>query len=83
MEKTNWKKRFAELKERVEKGDPRPRVTEKICPFMSTADKLVACTPQCKFYRADKKGFECYFMELRSISWSLRNVEKSLKELKG
>lgn len=43
-----------------------------ICPFMSTADKEVSCTPRCKLYRKARQGYECYIMEMQSISWNTR-----------
>ena len=48
----------------------------KICPFMSTPDEQVACTPQCKIYRADKGEYGCAFSELTSISWNLSGKKK-------
>lgn len=43
-----------------------------ICPFMSTPEKEVSCTPRCKLFRNARKGYECYFMEMQSISWNTR-----------
>ena len=44
---------------------------EKICPFMSSADKPVFCNSQCKLYK-NKKNFECTFQEIGAISWNTR-----------
>ena len=43
-----------------------------ICPFMSTPDREVSCTPRCKLYRQARKGYECYLQEMQSISWNTR-----------
>jgi len=49
------------------------KINEKICPFsMSHPDGPKPCTPQCILYRPKKRGYECYFMELQSISWFLK-----------
>jgi len=45
----------------------------KICPFMSTPDKPVACTPVCKLYRNNRPGYECHFQEMQAISWNTKN----------
>ena len=51
-------------------------INEKLCPFMSNAKYQVACTPQCKIYRADKGEYGCAFSELTSISWGLNGKKK-------
>lgn len=92
VEKINWEKKCRDLvldlakeKEGNQKkdpgknpitGEPDHYIQEKICPFMSSLNQQVACTPQCKLYRAERKGYECHFMELQSISWSLRQNKK-------
>lgn len=68
----DWKKKFDDLKEENKNRYREPEPTEKICPFMSTPEKQVTCSSRCKLYRSGNRGFECYFMELRSISWNLR-----------
>lgn len=50
----------------------RPPSNVPICPFMSTPDKKVPCDPQCKLYRSNRPGYECYFQELQSIAWNTR-----------
>ena len=40
----------------------------KFCPFRECKKP---CDPNCMLHRPEKKGFECYFMELQSISWWL------------
>lgn len=47
---------------------------DKICPFQSTPDRSVACSSQCKLYRADKPKFECPFQELNAISFNTRGL---------
>lgn len=47
---------------------------EKLCPFMSTADKQAACTPQCKLYKPNSHGYECPVQELSAISFQLRTI---------
>ena len=65
--------------ENGEKDDFKCRtINEKLCPFMSTPEADRACTQQCKFYRAKKKGYECPFSELSCISF---NLNKTLKHL--
>lgn len=72
----DWKKKCEDLRKIVEEQNRHREAspTEKICPFMSTPEKKVACTPQCRLYRSDKvgSGFVCYLMELRSISWNTK-----------
>lgn len=45
--------------------------SDKICPFMSSADKPVLCNSRCKLYK-NKKNFECSFQEIGAISWNTR-----------
>ena len=51
-------------------------INEKLCPFMTSPDEQVACTPQCKIYREDKGEYGCAFSELTSISWGLNGKKK-------
>ena len=44
----------------------------KICPFMSTPEKAIPCTPNCKLYRANRKNYECHFQEMQAISWNTK-----------
>jgi len=83
--KDTFEKKAKTLKERVRKDEienekrdssKRRTINGKICPFMSTLNKQVACTPQCKIHRANKKGYECSLSELASISWNLKNKNK-------
>lgn len=77
--KNGFEKKAAELKDKVSKNQNSSEkleyqtINEKICPFMSDSRGQIACTPQCKIQRADKKGFECIFSELAPISWNLKN----------
>ena len=89
MEKINYKKRMEKIgkrtaKDRIEneeKDDFKCQtINEKLCPFMSDGHCEVACSPQCKLYRADKKGYECYFMVLQSISWFLKKQNEEQEE---
>ena len=45
----------------------------KICPFMSSHEKPVFCSPNCQLFR-NREGYECSFQEIASISW---NTKKS------
>lgn len=45
--------------------------TEKFCPFMSTLEQKVPCSPHCKLYREQKKGYNCPFPEIFSVSYKL------------
>jgi len=47
---------------------------QKICPFMSTPDKAVMCTPDCKLFRNNRPGYECYFQEIQAISWHTKQA---------
>ncbi|MCK4745277.1 hypothetical protein KAS41_04405 [Candidatus Parcubacteria bacterium] len=89
MEKINYKKRMEKIGKRTaknktgnaEKNNFKCRtINEKLCPFMSDGYCEVACSPRCKFYRADKKNYECYFMVLQSISWFLKKKNEEQKE---
>lgn len=81
----SFKERLAESKEKhgssSSSSSVKKIITDKICPFMSSSDSQCACTEQCKFYRADQKNFECYFMEMRSISYRLKQIEKTLNSI--
>ena len=83
--KNNLEKKMKDLgkrttKDRIENkkndGFKCQTINEKLCPFMSDAKYQVACTPQCKIYRASKKGFECRFAELSPISYSLNKIKE-------
>jgi hypothetical protein len=83
--KEEFKKRAADLKEEVSKNKTAEEesgeiyINEKLCPFRGDAKHQVACTQQCKIHRPEKKGFECMFSELASISWSLKDRNKYKK----
>jgi len=88
MDKIDFNKGMGKIKKRArkdriedEKGDGFKcrTINEKLCPFMSNAKYQVACTPQCKIYRANKKGFECRLVELSAISYSLNEILKCFK----
>ncbi len=87
--KKDFKKRAASLKEEVKnnrisekknRGNGKRYINEKICPFMSTLEADRACTQQCKFYRTNKKGFECPFSELSPISYSLNKIKEHFED---
>lgn len=60
-----------------------PGGDEKICPFMSTPTNLVACNSRCMLYRQGKaKTYECPFIELTSISWTMRGKYTSTQKHK-
>ena len=88
MEKVDYKKGMEKIKKRAKKSGMGNKeenslecrtINEKLCPFMSNAKYQVACTPQCKIYRANKKGFECRLVELSAISYSLNEILKYFK----
>ena len=91
--KCDLEKKMQDLGKRVKKNKIRNEETgkenkkicikEKICPFMSTPDEEIACTPQCKIHRADKKGFECIFSELVPISFNASRIRNYIKEYLG
>lgn len=62
--------KMAEIKKRQQGGVA--EATPPICPFMSSPDQEVSCTPRCKLYRKARQGYECYLMEMQSISWNTR-----------
>lgn len=66
----NPEDKMAEIKKSQQGGVV--EATPPICPFMSTPDKEVSCTPRCKLYREARQGYECYIMEMQSISWNTR-----------
>ena len=87
--KKEFKKRAATLKkesrknkmaEKKGKGNDEENnnvyTKEKICPFMSTPEADRACTSRCKFYRPEKKNYECYFMVLQTISWFMKVISE-------
>lgn len=62
------------MKEIKDRQDPHQAIIAKppICPFMSSPEREVSCTPRCKLYRSNRANYECYFMEMQSISWNTR-----------
>jgi hypothetical protein len=62
--------RMKKIKNRAEES------ANKICPFMSTPDVEVLCSGKCKLFRPEKRGYECYFMEMQAISWFLNPRRK-------
>ena len=56
-------------------------INEKICPFMSTPDKQVACTAQCKLYKHNKHGYECPIQELTALSFQMKTVSEAAKRI--
>ncbi len=67
------KKRVAR---RVEEATtPTGQINGKICPFMSTADRQVACNPQCQLYKEDGSGkYACPIQELNVISYQAKRL---------
>lgn len=89
MDKIDFNKGMGKIKKRVKKNRIEDKkeddfkcrtISEKLCPFMSNAKYQVACTSQCKIYRADKGEYGCAFSELTSISWSLSGKKKKKKK---
>ena len=82
MEKVDYKKRAADLKKEVSKNKVAEEesgkicINEKICPFMTSPDKQVACTSQCKIYRTNKKkAYACPISELPCISFNTKKAK--------
>lgn len=91
MQKIDYKKKMEKLKKRAKKsgmGNEKENsleyqtTSEKICPFMSTPEADRACTSRCKFYRPEKKNYECYFMVLQTISWFMKKLTDEEEEEK-
>ena len=52
---------------------------EKLCPHsFSNPNGPIVCTPDCKLYRKDPKGYECTYQELRSTSWNTKEILKHI-----
>lgn len=64
-------KELERIRKRQEKNPQEPAVPP-ICPFMSDSKKQVSCNEDCKLFRETRRGYECYFQELQSISWNTR-----------
>lgn len=80
MTKTNdYKQRGEELGRRSR--ERRANEEEKICPFsFSNPNGPANCSPKCKLYRKEPKGYECTFQELRSISWNTNKKNQSSRK---
>ena len=70
----NSEEKMEQIKQR-QQGNGVTEATAPICPFMSTPDKEVSCTPRCKLFRKARQGYECYIMEMQSISWNTRKSQ--------
>jgi len=67
------KQRVSQRVEEVTK--PTGRIDGKICPFMSTADKQVACNAQCQLYKEEGNGkYACPIQELNVISYQAKRM---------
>lgn len=64
-------KKIKELKE-LQARSQTIEAPPPICPFMSSPEREVSCSPRCKLFRGARRGYECYFMELQSISYNVR-----------
>ena len=67
--------KMQELKNK-QQPDQQVKAVPPICPFMSTPEKQVSCTPDCKLFRQGRRGYECYLQELQSISWNTRKPKQ-------
>lgn len=73
----NEKNKFTQRAETLAKNHRENKTQElpddiKLCPFQSTPDCEIPCTPRCSLFRGNKpRGFECPLAELTSISWQL------------
>ena len=75
MEKPDIKKRIETLRENSRNNLDKNNLknpNEKMCPFRDQV-----CNSRCRLFR-DKKGYECPFMEINSISWNIRDAVKKL-----
>ena len=53
----------------------------RLCPFQSSPDEEVACTPKCAIYRQKAvPGFNCPLIELTSIGWTLKGSPNKKQE---
>ncbi len=78
MEKADIKTRINSMRENSKKNPNKNNLknpNEKECPFRDQV-----CGPHCKLFRSSKKGYECPFQEVTSMSW---NLNKLMKELIG
>ncbi len=69
-------KNLKRIKDKQQKNPQEPAVPP-ICPFMSDPKRQVSCTDDCKLFRESRRGYECYFQELQSISWNTRGRGQS------
>ena len=73
-EKNDYKQRAEDLARRSREN--RANNEKKFCPFsFSNPNGPRPCTPDCKLYRKQPKGYECTFQELRAISWNTKNKD--------
>lgn len=47
----------------------------KLCPFQSQPGNPVRCSSECMLFRSKKPNFECPFLELPAISFSLSPLQ--------
>lgn len=77
MEKADIKNRINSMRENSKNNPNKNNLknpNDKECPFRDQV-----CDSRCRLFR-DKKGYECPFMEVSSISW---NFKKLVEELIG
>ncbi|MDO8668224.1 MAG: hypothetical protein Q7K35_03965 [bacterium] len=76
MDPINFEKKFSDLakqnRDRQANEGEAPTGEEKLCPFMSRPPEAAECSPRCKLYRKEPKGYECTLQELRAISWNTK-----------
>lgn len=71
MEQAKFKKKFNadDYKRKELKND------QKICPFQSTPDQEIPCSPRCVLYRSNKAiGFHCPLSEITSMSFRIKQI---------
>ena len=76
MEKPDIKKRINTLRENSRNNPSKKNLknpNDKECPFRDQV-----CNSNCKLFRSNKKGYECPFQEITSMSWNLNDLIKKL-----
>ena len=74
MEKSEIENRVNTLRDNAEKNNSDMKnPNDKECPFRDQV-----CNSRCKLFRASRKGFECPFQEISSMSWDLKTFVKKM-----
>lgn len=73
MEKAKFNKRFnpSDYKRKELQKD------QRLCPFQSSPDQEVPCSPRCALYRKEKTiGFNCPLSEITSMSYRIKVISE-------